>query len=373
MHRSTFDLQFYVARAGDQVFAPPFTLDKEDMLLFALKADKAKLNELLDREVNGPWERAFAHRGLRHRYQAASDWVILGLSEVDELYPMIFEELRAAKGDEEKKKRALEDLVKTFGAMSPELLVEMAKVSASQRELIVMVPLDDLGPDPEANEVVQRASRLWYLPIVLNDLPPAVLAGRELFGYPKLLATFELEDAKHAPTKLIDAGTPWHTLTVKTHAPDRIEAATGVEAHYKLRLVEVLTITRGEGMRRAVEDREDRRVAQEAKKLLNETLEFLFIRQFRDPEFASYASYQAAVTGSVTVATGAFGDALATLEDVHQFQLHFPKLAEHYPAIVEALGILAGDANGVVTPSAGFWATDQKLVVTRGVIEWDKS
>lgn len=368
MYRSQLDLQPYVSRAGDQVFTPPFELDEGRMLLFVVPADATKLNALLDRELNQPWQSAFALRGVRHSYRASNDFVVIVVSQVDAVYPAIFKTLRNLT-DPKARGVEINNLKSQLAMFSNDTIDAMSKVTASQRELLVMVPLDDLGPEPEAGVVRSSTTRLWYLPIVLNDLAPAVLAGRELFGYPKLLATFTCSDDKDSlKPGLFDAtGCLRSNLSVKTHGP----TTDPTSQKCVLDLVEVLRITRTDDRPGVVAPNADA-TASEVTTLFGQGIEFLFLRQFRDPQFVGRASYQAAVTSAVTAAIGPVGKALARITSP-QYRLQFPKLGDHYPPLVSELGILNDASDGIVAPAAVFSLQNQNLVVTSAEILWDKS
>lgn len=370
MYRSQLDLQRYVCRAGDQVFTPPFELDGGRMLLFVLKAEPDKLNKLLTRELNDPWQTAFALRGVRHSFRASNPYVVVVVSQVDEVYPAIFKTLR---GLAEPAARATEiaSLEKQLQLPSSDSIEAMSKITASQRELLVMVPLEDLGPEPDAGDVRSSGAHLWYLPIVLNDFAPAVLAGRELFGYPKLLATFGCGVEKDGKPVLFDRAGALHAdLSIKTHGPTTVIDQDGTRKAV-LDWVEVLRITRSDGAANADGPNGDA-LASDVKALFNRGVEFLFLRQFRDPQFAGRASYQAAVTSAVTAAIGPVGNDLTVIKSP-QYHLQFPKLGDDYPSLVSELGILKDANDGVVAPAAVFSLQNQNLVVTSAEILWDRS
>ncbi|HMI92022.1 MAG TPA: acetoacetate decarboxylase family protein [Polyangiales bacterium] len=372
MHRSALNLQHYVTRAGDEVFAPPFSMDKMDMFVFVLAAKPDALTALLDRELNDPWAQAFASRGLRHHYEPASDWIVVVISEVAELYPTALESLHAAS--EKGKEAELAKLKSEFWTPNADAYIEtMADVSASQRELIVMVPVDDVGPDQAATDALSRA---WYVPLVLNDLPPAVTAGRELFGYPKVLAQFNPEfDEKHAGHGglLLDehGERTWNKLTIRAHGPVARAPNENAKRRFKLDLVDMLEVSVNDDTTENPPP-DAARFASEASKRFEEPPEFLFLRQFRDPEYDQRASYQAAVTGKVTAGAGAISASMKPDDKPQRFSFEFPRFKGNFPRIVDGLGILAGQDDTLV-PRAAYTMRDQKLVVTRGVVRWDKS
>jgi hypothetical protein len=373
MHRSQVDLQYYVSRAGDQVFAPPFVLDGMDMLVFVLEADPVKLNDLLNHELNDPWEQAFASRGVRHEYRATTvaapatgatkktelGWVALVLSEVKDIYPQVFKDYRKGT-DPQKREEALAALSKKLG-LDPGVDVKvLANVSAQQHELIVLIPVDDGGLDRDSGRTA-----LWHVPIVLNDCAPAVLAGREVFGYPKQLATFEAEvGGRLKPGPWLAGGAGWDKVRVLGAGP----VATPDTDKYTLGPVPVLEIAQGSGA--SPNAAANALITEQAQARLKQQVEFLFLRQFRDPEYTDRASYQAAVSGDITAGDGPFTDQLPALStQPERFSITFP-LAKGGTQLFSALGIKG--AQGIVTPQTVFTYGTQQLVVTRGSIKWDK-
>lgn len=368
VHRSMFSLQQYVRRTGDLIFPPPFVVDQMDMLVFVLKVDKPEeLQALIDRELNTPWQQAFALRGILHHYQPTADWIVVVVSEVQSLYPKQFEDPGVAPNGNP-------------GAAPGD--GDFQSITAQQRELLVMVPLEDLGPQLSGGAPLARSDQLWYVPYALNDLPPAVLAGRETFGYPKLLAQFFTNPAAeepqlgapHVPRRIVDhPDDGWRHLAIKTYGPK--ERPAGSASKYRLDLIDVVQIAAERGGEKSeyLKPADADVIAKAAKDLFERRLELLFLRQYLDPEFDSYASYQAVVSGSLTASDGPGGNLPTTdpLPEPQRYRLRFPAIGPKRACLAEAFGIVPGK-DGFVFPRAVFELKGQKLVVTRGEIRWDK-
>jgi hypothetical protein len=377
VHRSMFSLQQYVRRTGDLTFPPPYNVDAMNMLVFVLKTNRDVVQELIDRELNAPWQQAFALRGLLHYYRPTTGWIVVVVSEAQSVYPRQFE-------DQYKAARA----AAANGVAPP--ADGFGDISAHQRELLVMVPLEDTGPDP-GGAALPRTSQLWYVPFALNDLPPAVSAGRETFGYPKLLARFRTQIALPGeneravfdnPTLPVldeeDAKERWRRLSMWTHGP--VESHDPKLSKYRLGLVNVVQVDaqRGEALSGDAKKPDDAAaVAEEATRLFKRRLELLFLRQYLDPEFTDVASYQAVVSGSLTAARGAAGNLplIEPVADPQRYRLSFPAKDLHQSSLADAMGIETIAIEGtlpIAVPRAVFELRNQNLVVTNGDIRWDK-
>ena len=360
MHRSMFSLQQYVRRTGDLIFPPPFVVEDMDMLVFVLKAKNSALLELIDRELNAPWQQAFALRGLLHNYQPVGDWIVVVVSEVKNLYPKQFASRRQA-------------VVKPG---DPAAADDFEDITAEQRELLVMVPLDDYGADPLGNAALQRSTQLWYVPFALNDLPPAVLAGREIFGYPKLLASFRTDpDAaeRHEHPLIGSAVAGWEDLSIKTYGPVERKPPDPTKSKYYLGPVEVVRLEAKRGVEAHPPPTGADKIVEDAATRFGKSLELLFLRQYLDPQYDGLASYQAVVSGSITASDGTGGDLpdLKPVTEGPRYRFSFPSHGPEALSIGHVFG-LEHDADGLVTPCATFALDDRKLVVTRGEIRWDK-
>jgi hypothetical protein len=142
----------------------------------------------------------------------------------------------------------------------------------------------------------------WFLPYVFVDNTWAVASGREIYGYPKAMSSFELPSPEDPNRFRVD------TLTVKTFGPeaqatwqrlievDRVGSPGGLLRRTFHSLVEA-----GEDFLRAAIA--DRLLPIPGLGLLEELFEFVvhgimpmvFLKQFRDARIGTNACYQAVV------------------------------------------------------------------------------
>lgn len=154
------DLPEYASRAGDPSFPPPYMVDGAGMDIFICKGDAAALGQMIDRALNKPTERMYRGPGKLH-FELADHHVGFACIDVERLVS------KPAPGQQVK-------------AGLP-----ANGVYAHQTEVAVMVQIRDNVGLP-----------YWYLPYVLNGLPTAVTTGREIYGYPKQHATFAADNEK---------------------------------------------------------------------------------------------------------------------------------------------------------------------------------
>jgi hypothetical protein len=300
------------------------------------------------------------------------------------------------------------------------LLQMIAATGAKQRELIVMLPVVDAGPSSSTSPDTQR----WYVPLVVNDLVPAILAGRELYGYPKIFGRFTADPLPVG--QLFGRAPSWRLLTIEAYGPKRV--TQGDDDHYELALLDVLRIANGQlaqrllvrpnegrlpgrrdwlrartrhvcgalraavpskpsgvarrgetpiglanapGANKEVEEEAIRKEAEAA--LTRNQLEYMFLRQFRDPAWGDRASYQAVVVGEIGPEPG---KGLTTLKQVDWDPSTLvvsvpPTVTDTSLSILHALGIEL-DADRQVSPVAVFEASGVNLSVQRAEVVWDR-
>ena len=167
----------YIERGGDMVAQHPFMLEKAHMRCFFLDADANKLQALCDRLFNEPTNNAFEFRPL-------SNTVILAFAQIERAY----------------------------SAYQPQL------GSMPEIDVAFWLPL-----------LSQRDGKLhlsWYMAYVFVDNPFAMASGREIYGFPKTTAQFQIPDN-------VDSG---QSHWIQTLAMERF----GVEERIRpLRLFEV--------------------------------------------------------------------------------------------------------------------------------------
>jgi hypothetical protein len=175
----TTNMKPYIDRCGEQVFVPPFVARISNFYGFAVQADHEKLNKnICDRFFNDPLD-------AKGRFTALK-YVIFVFATIDQ----------ACSADEKYKDRG---------------------VFAYNEAAIWMLIADHV--DKEIR---------WFQPYVFVDDPYAMLAGREIYGFPKTLGSFQIPEGPEPPESI------WVKTTVVKKAGDAGEAALLFEAGHDL-------------------------------------------------------------------------------------------------------------------------------------------
>jgi hypothetical protein len=307
------DLPEYASRAGDPSFPPPYLVDEAGMDIFICDGHEAALAQMIERALNVPTARQY---GGRHQLQFKLASTRVGFACID------VQKLRSKPAHGQQVKPGLPS----------------KGVYAHQTEVAVMVQIEDDEGVP-----------YWYLPYVLNDLPTAVTTGREIYGYPKQHATFAADDKPHlhrGRNSLFGPNREWHKCVVSAY--DLEFNSKGDEANFTLvpvlefrkdggaeashpvqksfespprpagpRTDDVEIYPGGSPLTASAATADDR--AAESQPVaagsatrpevlgddagadflhrIRSDVPYAFLRQFRDPERESFASYQAVVIG----------------------------------------------------------------------------
>jgi hypothetical protein len=151
------DLPEYAIRAGDPAFPPPYIVNDAGRDIFLCGGDPAALGRLVDRALNVPTANHYRRRD-KLQFELVS--TVIGFACID------VHKMQSKPGPDQ--------LVRPL-----DTLPGVTGVYAHQTEVAVMVQIQD-----------QAGLPYWYLPYVLNGLPTAVTTGREVYGYPKQHAEF---------------------------------------------------------------------------------------------------------------------------------------------------------------------------------------
>lgn len=161
-------LPTYVERTGRQVWRPPYRADAAEVVGLVLPADQQRLDALLQRDLVQPSGGALDYRSVHAN-------VIVTLASI--------------------------------GRMSSGELPDSLRGYLPEKELSIWC----LVADKTAKERL-----CWYLPYVVTDSGQTVATGREVYGYPKQLGTFD----QAFPGALLTGGdTAVSALTIDTFAP----------------------------------------------------------------------------------------------------------------------------------------------------------
>jgi hypothetical protein len=142
----------YLARGGEQVFAPPFIAEQVQFFGFAVKADKARLQAMCDRYLNGPTG--------THDFQPFGSRLFFVFNRLAKLY-----------------------------AKNPP---DNVRGWYSEQEAAVWTLLYDS----------RRQKLVWFLPYILVDSSYAMAMGREIYGFPKEFGWFDIPNGPAAPASL---------------------------------------------------------------------------------------------------------------------------------------------------------------------------
>ena len=161
------DLPAYADRPGEQVFGPPYCAENARLHLLFVDADPDKVDDLLDASLN---QVGGGRIGGGAPFYATGQRLLIMLAEIEKMHSQADGYLAHVKDP-----RKRNDV---RGAQAR--LTDADWVS--EVELGFWVPVSRI--------VYGRRSPGFYLPFVFNDSPASVVTGREVYGYPKQLATF---------------------------------------------------------------------------------------------------------------------------------------------------------------------------------------
>jgi hypothetical protein len=142
----------YIERGGDLVAYQPFMQEQTHMRCFFLKGDRDKLQDLCDRVFNRP-------SGYALNFQPLGSTVLLSFAQIESIY--------------------------SVNEDSPHL------GSMSEIDVAFWIPM-----------LSQRDSGLhlsWYVAYIFVDNPLAMATGREVYGFPKTIAQFQIPKEMNSP------------------------------------------------------------------------------------------------------------------------------------------------------------------------------
>lgn len=301
----------FVQPGGAQTYPQPLKLEDCQLFSFVLSADQAALGRLCDRYLNGPAQG-------EAQFVPLASCALLVVAMIDKI--------------------------------SCEALPPDQQFYIKETDIAFWIPV--LRGRTEGG-VFLCESLDWFLPYVFVDNSWAVASGREIYGYPKALASFQLPQTGNPDRFAVD------TLVVKKFGPD-------VPATWQ-RLFEV---EREGGMAGTAVARSFESLAEAGKALLtrltdglpfpvpgigiaSELLDFVvhgtiplvFLKQFRDARGGSSACYQAVVEAPAQLEFDSIRN-INELADAYRVTVH--SFASH--PIVKELGL-----RGTTDPATGDW------------------
>lgn len=146
------NLPSYIYRSGGFLERPSFHMKDTQMYAFFVKGDKRKLQKLVDTELN-----ALTTYSEKYQFKVLSDHIMLSFADIQHCYS----DYPA-------------DYQKGYG---PEV------------DVCFWVPVANVV-NKEGKTYVKDV--FWYTPYIWVDSPIAMVAGRDIYGYPKTMGQFEL-------------------------------------------------------------------------------------------------------------------------------------------------------------------------------------
>ena len=154
----------YIPRGGEQVYSPPFVAEGVQFFGFVVAADKAKLQDICDRYLNGP----------------------SGTGDFAPLLPYVM--------------FVFNKLARMYAKDPP----DQDRGWYTEQEGAVWMPVFDK----------KRLKALWYHPYMVVDSSYAMAMGREIYGFPKEIGWFDAPDGPEPPESM-----HVETVVVKTLDP----------------------------------------------------------------------------------------------------------------------------------------------------------
>lgn len=227
----------YIERGGEQVPPHPFRLDDVTLTSFAFRVDRGRVAALCERQLNAATSNQF-------RYRPALPIAV------------------------------------AYFASTPATEPADRRGSTPESELALWLPL--LADNPR--RVV------WFAPYLFVDSCYPLLAGRDVYGFPKALARFELPSMSEQPARF--------SATVTTWSP---AGSRGPARELELLSVEAQGAARRRWSVRGLRPRGLGRAAAIALAELGSRARAVSFKQIRDAQFPDRACYQAVVESGFEV------------------------------------------------------------------------
>ncbi len=301
---------------GLPVFRGPYMQEDAELGVLLLHADKQKLQDLCDHYLNGPAQGAV-------RYKALLPYVMLVLTNM------------------------------TIYSLDP-ADINIGRMQEADLSFWVLVAVEKYK---NGRYVFDHLA--WYLPYVFVNNPYAVATGREVYGFPKIYAQFDLPQNIRNPEFSVNTlafanfgpneqGTQQWLMSVRRSSDansDQPTSAAKEWSHATEAVGAIIKLLAG-NERGAVS------LLDEAKTLIDLASHFslnvpmVFLKQFRDVADTTLAAYQAVIEAPARPTKFRGGWLLRDTYEVHLNQLaSFP--------LAETMGLQM--TNGVQQAAAGFW------------------
>ncbi|GAB4291957.1 MAG: hypothetical protein Fur0025_27350 [Oscillatoriaceae cyanobacterium] len=248
----------YIVRGGDTAFGPPYNLNETKLYGFVLEGTSANLQQLCDKYLNIPGQDVFEYRPASNRLLMVFDTI----ANISSTQP---------PGNEK-------------GFFS------------EQGEVIFWI-LTKAGKQEGSKFVVDHYA--WFIPYIFVDSTPAMVLGREVYGFPKELGKFQIPENPHNPEQL-----SLETLVLQPFGPQ-------TETTWR-QIIKVQSGSEDQGTSPLKTWGDFKQVATEISALFKDlqldekclsSLEvpMVFLKQFRDVRDGDKACYQAIVESTATL------------------------------------------------------------------------
>jgi hypothetical protein len=249
----------YVERPGEIAPNQPFLQTGVKLYNFVLRADRQNLQAIVDRQLNEP-------AGGAVEYAAAAPFVLFACSRAP-----------------------------VSSSMHP---LDRGKGHMPEIDLAFWVPV--LAMDRKAG--VQIPDRLvWLLPFVYVDSAPAMAAGREIYGFPKQVANFDIQEDEGGLVRMSAVAHVLRTFHPSTEATqEEVLSIRREEGPTSSGRLEELWTSADQAFEAALRRRFDETlpgmpIDRLLKPLLFDEVRIVFLKQFRDVTAGDRACYQAIV------------------------------------------------------------------------------
>ena len=267
----------YITRGGDTAFAPPYILNETKLYGFVLEGTSENLQNLCNKYLNIPGQDKF-------QYRPAANRVL-----------MVF------------------DTIAHINSTQPP---GSDKGFFSETGEVMFWVLTEAGKQEGGKFVVDHHA--WFIPYIFVDSPPAMVVGREVYGFPKELGKFQIPEDPRNPQRLTletlvlqpfnpQSQTTWRQIiNVQNHRAENGEFTLKPWADFKQVFEEISSFF------------EEVKIDEKCPTHLE--VPMVFLKQFRDVRDGDKACYQAIV------------EATATLEKLHN---GFPYLRQKFEVSIE--------------------------------------
>lgn len=276
-HSTSANYPQYIVRGGDTAFAPPYILNQTKLYGFILEGTSENLQSLCDKYLNIPGQDQFQYRPAANRILMVFDTI----AHINSTQP---------PGSD--------------------------KGFFSETGEVIFWVLIEAGKQEGSKFVVDHHA--LFIPYIFVDSTPAMVLGREVYGFPKELGKFQIPADPHHPQQF-----SLETLVLQPFSP---------QSETTWRPIINIQNTQAENGDFTIKPwAEFSQVFEEISSLFEEVkldrkcrthlkIPMVFLKQFRDVQDGDKACYQAIV------------EATATLEKLHQ---GFPYVRQKFEVRIE--------------------------------------